>query len=132
MKGRYKQMKNRCLILVTKNESKTSKFVNDICDAIIDIGNVPLLPIDANDIKYPDSNVSEMLMESDAVIVVDKDDVPKWYTSGHNRLEDEILETINDAESIGKKIVYIDVYINSYRTPDSLCEYLKKVLNYEM
>ena len=133
MKGRYKQMKNRCLILVTKNERKTSKFVNNLCDAIIGIGDVPLLPIDADDIKNPDSNVPEMLMESDTIIVVYKDDDEGIRASEHSRAYDEICwETIKDAESIGKTIVYIYADIDSYRTSDSLCEYLKKVFNYEM
>lgn len=118
-------MKNRCLILVSNLAKKTDRFVSDVCDAIVDIGIVPLLPVDVNDIKSPDTNMSEMMMESDIVTVIYKDD-DEDHTSDRRSTEDEILEIISDAESIGKSIVFIDLD----REYESLGEYIKKAFEY--
>lgn len=128
MKGGIKQMKNRCLILVSKIEKKTSKFVSDVCDAVIDNGNIPLVPIDATDIKSADINIPEMLMESDALIVIYRDD-PDANALEASGTEEEIWEIINDAESIGKRVAYID---SDREYEPSLGEYIEKALTYEM
>lgn len=116
-------MKNRCLILVSNLVKKTDKIVGDVCDAIIDIGKVPLLPIDINDVKSQDINISEMLMNSDVLVVVYEDDIDSLEYSG---TEEEIHDIIDDAESIGKHAVYID----ADREYESLGEYIKKALDY--
>lgn len=121
-------MKNRCLILVSKIEKKTSKFVSDVCDAVIDNGNIPLVPINATDIKSADINIPEMLMESDALIVIYRDD-PDANALEASGTEEEIWEIINDAESIGKRIAYID---SDREYEPSLGKYIEKALTYEM
>ena len=123
-----KQMKNRCLILVSRIEKKTSKFVSDVCDVVIDNGVIPLVPIDATDIKSADINIPEMLMESDALIVIYRDD-PDPNASESSGTEEEIWEVINDAESIGKRVAFID---SDREYEPSLDEYIKKALTYEM
>ena len=128
MKGGIKQMKNRCLILVSKIEKKTSKFVSDVCDAVIDNGNIPLVPIDATDIKSADINIPEMLIESDALIVIYRDD-PDANALEASGTEEEIWEIINDAESIGKRVAYID---SDREYEPSLGKYIERALTYEM
>ncbi len=121
-------MKNRCLILVSRIEKKTSKFVSDVCDAVIDNDNIPLVPIDATDIKSLDINIPEMLMESDTLIVIYRDD-PDPNASEASGTEEEIWEIINDAESIGKRVAFIDSDREYEPSPG---EYIKKALTYEM
>ena len=128
MKGGIKQMKNRCLILVSKIEKKTSKFVSDVCDAVIDNGNIPLVPIDATDIKSADINIPEMLIESDALIVIYRDD-PDANALEASGTEEEIWEIINDAESIGKRVAYID---SDREYEPSLGKYIERALTYEI
>lgn len=119
-------MKKRCMILVCGTAKKTSKFVSDVCDALIDIGDVPSLPIDVSDIKSPDSNVPEILEESDALIIIYKND-DNGDAAKDNYTKD-ICDIVNTAELSGKNLAYL--------YPDkeykSLSRYLMEALDHEM
>lgn len=118
-------MKNRCLMLVCGGARKTDKFVSNLRDVLIDIGDDPLLPIDVSDIKVSGSNVPEMLEKSDALIIVYKDGD---NADGTTYTKDDIWETVNTAELSGKTvcILYPD---KEYK---SLQRYLMEALDHEM
>lgn len=119
-------MGKRCLILVCGTVKKNDKFVSDICDTLNAIGDVPSLQIDADDIKSADFNIPEMLAESDALLIVykndDNDDGAKdTYT------KDNIWDIVNAAELSGLQLAYL--------YPDkeykSLSRYLMEALDHE-
>ena len=98
--------------------------MSDICDVLIDIGDVPSSLIDTTDIKSSDFNISEILEKSDVLIIVYKDGA----NADGSTCTKDIWEVVNAAELSGKTlaILYPD---KEYK---SLSRYLIEALDHEM